>query len=281
MSFSVTTRLPLYVSATGITLRITAAGSATRVNGVADDAMSDNADGLFVASVAEDLTGTHEYVIYRSGTPIQSGWLKRIADQASVILDDPRDFAGDESVGLYPITVSVIDDNEDPVSGAAVWIEGTAKVKHTNSSGIATLYAEPGECTVICETPAGYTDADPIEVDVTAEGPNEADFTVVTSFVDPLPAPLCNVTLPTVNQFGSPQSGVAVTIKFVQFNEGAVPTGVIVNTQPGAKSNKQGNYLTPLLRLARYTASYQIGSERPKEITFDVPDAGSYLVTES
>lgn len=70
-------------------------GSPTRVNGEADDTMADSADGVFVATVAEDLVGIYEYLIYRSGTPIQGGWLKRDAGQAAVLLDDPRvDFVG-------------------------------------------------------------------------------------------------------------------------------------------------------------------------------------------
>ncbi len=95
MSFTVATPLPLYAGISGITIRITAPGSATRVNGDADDTMADNAgDGLFVATVAEDLIGVFQYTIYRSGTPIGDGWLRRATGEATILLDDPRDFPG-------------------------------------------------------------------------------------------------------------------------------------------------------------------------------------------
>jgi len=96
MPFVVKTPLPLYAGLTGIVIRITAPGSSVRVNGVADDAMADEAsDGLFAATIAEELVGAFTYTIYRSGTIIQSGWCKRIAAQAVVILDDPRDFVSE------------------------------------------------------------------------------------------------------------------------------------------------------------------------------------------
>jgi hypothetical protein len=93
MSFTVATPLPLYAGAAAVTIRVTAPGSPTRVNGGADDAMADtSSDGLFVATVAEDLVGTYTYLIYRSGTAIQSGWFRRVTGQAAVVLDDERDF---------------------------------------------------------------------------------------------------------------------------------------------------------------------------------------------
>jgi len=93
MSFTVATPLPLYAGAAAVTIRVTAPGSPTRVNGGADDAMADtSSEGLFVATVAEDLVGTYTYLIYRSGTAIQSGWFRRVTGQAAVVLDDERDF---------------------------------------------------------------------------------------------------------------------------------------------------------------------------------------------
>jgi hypothetical protein len=107
MPFSLKTVLPLYVGADGITIRITAPGSASRLNGDADDSMADDEDGLFEATVAENLVGTFTYLIYRSGTPIQIGWMKRLADQATVVLDDPRDFGSDGSSPEVTVAVSI------------------------------------------------------------------------------------------------------------------------------------------------------------------------------
>ena len=93
MSFTVATPLPLYAGAAAVTIRVTAPGSPTRVNGGADDAMADTgSDGLFTATIAEELVGTYTYLIYRSGTAIQSGWFRRVTGQAAVVLDDERDF---------------------------------------------------------------------------------------------------------------------------------------------------------------------------------------------
>lgn len=113
MSFTATVPLPTYPGASGITLRITAPGSSVRLNGSADDTMDDSAsDGLFLATVTEDLVGIYTYSVRRAGAVIQAGWLKRVADQSSVQADDPRDCladCGESQVVLPPILPSSSD----------------------------------------------------------------------------------------------------------------------------------------------------------------------------
>jgi hypothetical protein len=112
MSFTVAVPLPLYAGAAAVTIRVTAPGSPTRVNGGADDAMADTAsDGLFVATVAEDLVGTYTYLIFRSGTAIQSGWFRRVTGQAAVVLDDERDFRtkAEDVIAETALVGSVVD----------------------------------------------------------------------------------------------------------------------------------------------------------------------------
>lgn len=89
MAFVLKIRLPQYRGDAGITVRITALGDSARVNGVADDAMTDTAaDGLFLATIDEDLVGDFEYEVFRGGSiTIQTGLLHRDAEQAIVLAD--------------------------------------------------------------------------------------------------------------------------------------------------------------------------------------------------
>ncbi len=84
-----------------ITLRIVEPGTVTRVNGNADDAMTDSNDGLFVGTSLRTLVGPYQYRLLRGASTIQIGWLKRSQSQTLVLLDDPRDF---------PATLSEIDE---------------------------------------------------------------------------------------------------------------------------------------------------------------------------
>lgn len=115
MPFVVKVRLPLYRGLSDLTLRITASDASVRLNGVADDAMADTAsDGLFLATVAEDLVGRFAYEIFRAGATVQTGSLTRVADQASVLADDPADFIAAVQAGLataanvQAVTASVV-----------------------------------------------------------------------------------------------------------------------------------------------------------------------------
>ena len=102
MSFTVTTKLPQYAGETGITILITAEGSGDRANGDADDTMVDT-DGnfQFVGTVEEDLVGEFEYVIYASGTVIDSGGFYRAEGQEEVILNTYQPLLTQEQAAAY------------------------------------------------------------------------------------------------------------------------------------------------------------------------------------
>lgn len=74
---------------TGLTVRIYALGSDTIANGAGGDALTETAssDGQFTATIAEDLSGQHEYYVYKSGSPIYRGLVN--ADGAVLIADEP------------------------------------------------------------------------------------------------------------------------------------------------------------------------------------------------
>lgn len=112
MAFTLKIRLPQYRNASGVTVRIYEPGESVRMNGDADDTMADTAsDGLFLATIAEDLVGDFEYEVFRSGTTVQTGTLKRIADQAIVIADDPNDQV--ISIWNYSVRTISVDLGED------------------------------------------------------------------------------------------------------------------------------------------------------------------------
>jgi hypothetical protein len=245
MPFTATTRLPLYVSATGVTLRITAPGSPTRVNGVADDAMADDADGVFVATVAEDLVGTFEYVIYRSGTPIQSGWLKRIADQASVILDDPRDdFTGISTTlgtpagasiaadiaavaanmptlsGPYTRTLTIVDsDTDEPIELASVrfFRTGETETQVTDADGEVAFTVEAATWSYAV-TASGYSGTTGT-IAVSATGSTEIQLTAASITLPDNPA-LATLPIRCLDEAGAPEADVTIYARLVK-----IPTG--------------------------------------------------------
>lgn len=101
MPFTLKIRLPQYRGASNITVRIYTPGESVRMNGGADDTMADTAsDGLFLATIAEDLVGKFEYEVFRTGTTIQTGVLERVAGQATVLADNPSDTISSIQSGL-------------------------------------------------------------------------------------------------------------------------------------------------------------------------------------
>jgi hypothetical protein len=86
MSFTITAKLPEYAGI-ALTLRITNPGSATRVNGDADDAFVDSASNFqFSATVAENLVGSFDYVIFRGSSVVETGSFCRKNAQTSVVI---------------------------------------------------------------------------------------------------------------------------------------------------------------------------------------------------
>jgi hypothetical protein len=114
---------------------------------------------------------------------------------------------GNESgPGRYAIEVTAIDGDEEPVAGVAVWLDGSAKIKHTDQFGRATLYAEPGEYELRSDAPFGF-DA-PAATDVTV-GNEDTQATIAlmrTSHGTPSNTAMTRLTIRAADQ-----SNVAIT----------------------------------------------------------------------
>lgn len=150
MSFTVKATLPLYTGVNNITLRIVDPGTVDRVNGNADDAMSDSNDGLFIGTVDEELVGRYQYRLLRGASTIQIGWLKRSQSQTLVLLDDPRDF---------PATLTEIDE-------AASCDGGTGETAPLlDSDAIAQAMAAPASMTVEGNSVSQHSLTDQIAAD--------------------------------------------------------------------------------------------------------------------
>ena len=60
---------------TGLSVQLYADGASSIANGAGGDTLTEESTGWFTATVAESLSGRHEYYVYRSGSPIYSGFV--------------------------------------------------------------------------------------------------------------------------------------------------------------------------------------------------------------
>lgn len=203
-------------------------------------------------------------------------------DEIESVVDDAvaAGGSGGAGPGRFAINCEVLDDNGQPVRAAAVWIDGSSTVKHTDQFGLATLYAEPEDYEVRCEPPAGYEDvaAESITVD-DADVPCE--FVAVRKYTTTPSRPDgCMVTLPVDDQYGATHAGVQVTIRFTGFAAGATKAAVIFNRLVSETSNVDGIVEVELMKQANYSASYRIAGAETKTVNFTTPNAVNYSVVE-
>ncbi len=141
MSFTVNVFLPRY-KGQSLSFRARTPGTQTRANGSADDAMADTAsNGQFAATVAEDLLGKYEYTIYQSTREIRTGWFRRVADQATVVLDDPQDFSAENVIAT--VNIPAIEADSIVIGREVTRYRGTQW-----SISVENLLAIPAKCYV-------------------------------------------------------------------------------------------------------------------------------------
>jgi hypothetical protein len=284
MPFTVTTPIPLYAGLSGLAIRICVPGSPARVNGSSDDAMTDDSDGFFTSSITEDLVGTYTYVIRRNGAPIQSGWLVRQADQAQVILDDPRSFtpnivSGTNGNGDRRISISATSSSLG-VRGVRVSVAESNYYDVTNPTGDASLNLPTGQAfTLIVTPPSGYS---PVEDIVVPAGSTTFNVPIEleTRPVDVSESPYSSVTLPIIDLGGSPLANVKVSIEFLHYLDDADRTAVIAPGGLTATSNSEGFAVVRLLQKAAYRATYKVLMNRDKSIVFETSAEGFDRVVE-
>lgn len=88
MSFDITVKIPQFSGETDLTIRLTAPGSGARINGSADDPLTEDEDtGQFTATITEELSGEFEYIIFKDTAAIAIG----TAEVAAIVnLNAPR-----------------------------------------------------------------------------------------------------------------------------------------------------------------------------------------------
>jgi hypothetical protein len=147
MAFDITGKLPLYAGI-ALTIRLTNPGSATRVNGGADDAFVDTASNFqFVATVAEDLVGTFDYVVFSGSQPVEVGTVYRANGQATVLLGSVAPGSSGSSPGssyVYPPVERNVS-NETPI--LFTWPSASATITVTRSIDAGSYAAATGGAT--------------------------------------------------------------------------------------------------------------------------------------
>ena len=165
------------------------------------------------------------------------------------------------------------------VRNVRVSIAGTDTFVSTGTLGTGILNVDAGTYTLIVTPPAGYEAVADVEVTVGTEDEDVAIALVATT-VTVAEAPYCAVTLPTIDLTGAARPSTVVTMKFVKYLTGSTRTAVVVKEDVLDTSDNEGIASFTLLRLARYEASYKVLRGETKVVTFDTPDAGSYIVVE-
>jgi len=146
MAFDITGKLPLYAGI-ALTIRLTNPGSATRVNGSADDAFVDSSSNFqFVATVAEDLVGTFDYVVFSGSQPVEVGTVYRATGQAVVLLGSvaPGSSGSVVLTANYP-TVSRNVTDETPI--LFTWPSASVTIAVTRSIDAGSYGAATGGAT--------------------------------------------------------------------------------------------------------------------------------------
>jgi hypothetical protein len=187
--------------------------------------------------------------------------------------------SGGGLTGDYTLTVTVTDaDDSAPIENATVTLSRTGErgAELTDVNGVAVVGLDAATWSWIVRA-AGYESrTGTVVVSGDAALSVEMDGIIAT---EPAVAPLCAVTLPVVDQYGTRLFGVSVAFKFAGLQPNADPGAVIMSPPPPQASDGEGLVQVNLIRLARYTATYKHEGET-RNIAITVPDAGSFVVVE-
>jgi hypothetical protein len=179
--------------------------------------------------------------------------------------------------GARTITITVTD-GTDPLQNARVRLTEGANTftALTNVSGVATLNVDDATYTVAV-TKASHSFAG---ASLVVDGDEVQTYAMtLVSVAPPADPDLCAVTIPVVDQYGAALAGEDVEIRFNAFTDDATATAVVLSPPPVQVSDANGLVSVNLLRLASYSVFYGAGTYK-RRFDFEVPDAGSYTVSE-
>ncbi len=282
MSFNLTISLPLYSGVTGLSVSITAPGSPTLVNG-SGDSLTESSNGIFSATVAEDLVGSYTYVVKRSSTPVQSGWFRRAAAQASVLADDERDLLAAIAAiepprlpGAFTRTMLVRDvGTNQPIAGAIVRLYRTGETETQSTGNNGTRDFATGAYTYqYTVTAQGYQ---PVTGSITANSDGTTTVSLTPTIVTIADAPACSVTIPLRSQFTDAAAGAKLHFEFVKFL-GAQPS-LVLDLPTEVVANGQGVATVTLYRNAAYRMRYLTTANNERKVSFSTPNSGAFTLT--
>lgn len=101
-----------------LTLRLQALGSGVTAN-TGGDGMTESGDGLFSATVAEDLTGWHKAYAEEAGEPVASGFVD-MSEASPVVIENPTSTTVNNTT-VVKLVSRVHGDLIDPLDLSAFW----------------------------------------------------------------------------------------------------------------------------------------------------------------
>jgi hypothetical protein len=238
--------------------------------------------GSFAGTGANTILGFLLAIMSKTATKPSdvSGDYDPATDSQEAISEAIGDIEGGGGLtGDFNLTVTVTDaDDSAPIENATVTLSRTGErgAELTNASGVAVVGLDAATWSYVVRA-AGYESrTGTVVVSGDAALSVELDGIIAT---EPAVAPLCAVTLPVVDQYGTRLFGVSVAFKFAGLQPNADPGAVIMSPPPPQASDGNGVVQVNLIRLARYTATYKHEGET-RNIAIAVPDAGSFVVVE-
>lgn len=268
-----------YTTSQTLTAQLFAIGSDTVVATASSVTEATNRKGRYVAAFTDVAAGDYLLVYFLGGSG--AGSEKYTLTLTTATFEPWAEYkptGGTNGNGQYQINLTAAV-GATAVRNVRVSIDGTDTFTHTGTLGTGELNVDAGTYTLIVTPPAGYEDVADVEVTVTSADEDVAiALTATTTTVSE--APFCTVTLPTIDLTGAARPSTVVTMKFVKYLTGSTRTAVVVKEDVLDTSDNEGIASFTLLRLARYEASYKVLRGETKVVTFDTPDAGSYIVVE-
>lgn len=268
-----------YTTSQTLTAQLFAIGSDTVVATADSVTEATNRKGRYVAAFTDVAAGDYLLVYFLGGSG--AGSEKYTLTLTTATFEPWAEYkptGGTNGNGQFQINLTAAV-GATAVRNVRVSIDGTDTFTHTGTLGTGELNVDAGTYTLIVTPPAGYEDVADVEVTVTSADEDVAiALTATTTTVSE--APFCTVTLPTIDLTGAARPSTVVTMKFVKYLTGSTRTAVVVKEDVLDTSDNEGIASFTLLRLARYEASYKVLRGETKVVTFDTPDAGSYIVVE-
>lgn len=205
-----------------------------------------------------------------SGQDYQASLPDNFAD-LSITADDGLVTATGSGIGLYAIYIEILDQDQQSVKSARLWLAGSSESVYTDAFGRARLYADPGSYELRCSVPFGYQPLTPqtimlvdqdLEVDLVAQRTTSSVLA---------PAGMCAITLRVIDQTGQPVAGAVVTHRIAP-GYAVIDDEWLINAAPANITSEAGIVELIAARLQVYDYTVTLAEHHRVTIRRRTPD---------